>query len=78
MQDCPPGTGQMTYTLIATGPGGTSQAVQYATVNSAAPTNTPVPPPTNTHRFRRPDQHTGAAADQYAGATADRDPLPSD
>lgn len=49
MQDCPPGTGQMTYTLIATGPGGASQAVQYATVTGAPPTNTPVPPPpTNT------------------------------
>ncbi len=48
MQDCPPGTGQMTYTLVATGPGGTSQAVQYANVTGAAPTNTPVPPPTNT------------------------------
>ncbi|MCB0229061.1 MAG: hypothetical protein KDH90_08030, partial [Anaerolineae bacterium] len=48
LQDCPPGTGQMTYTLVATGPGGTSQAVQYATVTGASPTNTPVPPPTNT------------------------------
>ncbi|MEZ4771022.1 MAG: transporter substrate-binding domain-containing protein [Caldilineales bacterium] len=49
MQDCPPGTGQMTYTLVARGPGGTSQAVQTANVTSAPPTNTPVPPPpTNT------------------------------
>ena len=48
LQDCPPSTGQMTYTLVATGPGGTSQAVQYATVTGASPTNTPVPPPTNT------------------------------
>ena len=44
-QDCPPGSGQMTYTLQASGPGGSSQAVQ--TVNVAAvqpPTATPVPP----------------------------------
>ena len=41
MQDCPPGTGSVTYTLMATGPGGQSQGQQY--VNVAAPP-TAVPP----------------------------------
>jgi len=43
-QDCPPGAGQMTYTLQASGPGGSSQAVQTVNVLTAQPTNTPVPP----------------------------------
>jgi polar amino acid transport system substrate-binding protein len=43
-QDCPPGSGQMTYTLQATGPGGSSQAVQTVSVAAQQPTNTPVPP----------------------------------
>ena len=41
MQDCPPGTGSVTYTLVATGPGGQSQGQQY--VNIVAPP-TAVPP----------------------------------
>ena len=47
-QDCPPGGGQMTYLLKATGPGGSNQATQTITVVSTQPTNTPVPQPTNT------------------------------
>jgi polar amino acid transport system substrate-binding protein len=43
-QDCPPGSGQMTYTLQASGPGGSSQAVQTVNVATAQPTATPVPP----------------------------------
>lgn len=44
-QDCPPGSGQMTYTLQASGPGGSSQAVQTVNVTAAQPpTATPVPP----------------------------------
>ncbi len=43
-QDCPPGSGQMTYTLQATGPGGNSQAVQTVSVQAQQPTATPVPP----------------------------------
>jgi polar amino acid transport system substrate-binding protein len=41
MQDCPPGAGSITYTLVATGPGGQSQGQGY--VNVAAPP-TAVPP----------------------------------
>ncbi len=40
-QDCPPGSGQMTYVLKATGPGGSNQASQTITVASTQPTNTP-------------------------------------
>ncbi|MEZ4769565.1 MAG: transporter substrate-binding domain-containing protein [Caldilineales bacterium] len=47
-QDCPPGTGQKTYLLKATGPGGSNQATQSINVTGGQPTNTPVPPPTNT------------------------------
>lgn len=43
-QDCPPGAGQMTYGLQASGPGGSSQAVQSVSVLAQQPTNTPVPP----------------------------------
>ena len=52
-QDCPPGTGQMVYTLVATGNGGTSQAQQFIlveeskpepTATSAPPTDTPLTP----------------------------------
>jgi ABC-type amino acid transport substrate-binding protein/heat shock protein HslJ len=43
-QDCPPGSGQMTYTLQASGPGGSSQAVQTVSVQAQQPTATPVPP----------------------------------
>ena len=44
-QDCPPGSGQMTYTLQATGPGGSSQASQTVSVTAPTqPTATPVPP----------------------------------
>lgn len=50
-QDCP-GAGQYTYQLVATGPGGQSQATQYLQVNAtpptATPTDTPPPPPTDT------------------------------
>ncbi len=42
--ECPPGSGQMTYTLQASGPGGSSQAVQTVNVTTAPPTATPVPP----------------------------------
>jgi heat shock protein HslJ len=41
LQDCPPGTGSVGYTLVAKGPGGQSTAQQY--VNVAAPA-TAVPP----------------------------------
>lgn len=47
-QDCPPGAGQMTYTLRVTGPGGNSQGSQNVTVVSAQPTATPAPQPTAT------------------------------
>ena len=43
-QDCPPGSGQMSYTLQASGPGGSSQAVQTVNVQQQQPTATPVPP----------------------------------
>ncbi len=42
MQDCPPGTGSITYVLDATGPGGQSRGQQY--VNVVAPQPTAVPP----------------------------------
>lgn len=50
IDDCPPGTGTMTYNLTAAGPGGTSRAVQYIDVVSpeATPTPTLPPPPTPT------------------------------
>jgi hypothetical protein len=41
LQDCPPGTGSVGYTLVAKGPGGQSTAQQY--VNVATPA-TAVPP----------------------------------
>ncbi len=48
MQDCPPGSGSVGYTLVATGPGGQSTAQQYVNVAApptvAPPTATPVPP----------------------------------
>jgi polar amino acid transport system substrate-binding protein len=45
LQDCPTNAGTMAYQLQATGPGGTSQAMAYVTVNQATPpTATPVPP----------------------------------
>lgn len=43
-QDCPSGSGDMTYTLRASGPGGTSQAAQTVSVTAQPPTPTPVPP----------------------------------
>ena len=49
-RDCPPGAGQMTYTLEASGPGGTTRAQQVvsviqptATVPPATPTTIPLP-----------------------------------
>ncbi len=57
MQDCPPGTGQVVYTLEAVGPGGTSRLQRPITIapqptpvvtNTPAPpeaTDTPIPPP---------------------------------
>jgi len=51
MQDCPPGTGDKTYTIEAIGPGGVSHLADYVRVNPAAtpvPTNTPTPPPVQT------------------------------
>ena len=44
-RDCPPGAGQMTYTLEASGPGGTTRAQQIVSV--IQPTAT-LPPPTPT------------------------------
>jgi hypothetical protein len=32
IEDCPPGTGEMSYTVEATGPGGTSRAKKTITV----------------------------------------------
>lgn len=43
LQDCPPGGGTISYTLTATGPGGTSTGQQYVYVTVPA-TATPVPP----------------------------------
>ncbi len=53
-QDCPPGSGQMTYVLRVTGPGGSSQGSQNITVMSAQPTNTPAPQPTATPQPQPP------------------------
>jgi polar amino acid transport system substrate-binding protein len=47
MQDCPPGSGSVGYTLQATGPGGQSTAQQYVNVIAPPPTAappTPAPP----------------------------------
>ncbi len=47
VQDCPPGTGQVTYRLTASGPGGNNQAQQTINVVQPPPqppTPTPVPP----------------------------------
>ena len=42
LQDCPPGSGTVTYNLVASGPGGTSRTQRTITVNqSTAPTPTP-------------------------------------
>jgi len=41
LQDCPPGTGSVGYSLQATGPGGQSTAQQYVTISSPS---TAVPP----------------------------------
>jgi polar amino acid transport system substrate-binding protein len=46
MQDCPPGAGEMAYTLEAVGPGGTSKSVRVINVVQPGPTPTPTPPPT--------------------------------
>ena len=67
MQDCPPGTGSVTYTLVATGPGGQSQGQQYVNVvappTAVPPTAVPptkVPPtqcrrlPCHPQQYRRP------------------------
>ncbi len=43
LNNCPPGSGSMTYQIEATGSGGTSRAVQTVTV-SQPPTATPAPP----------------------------------
>ena len=61
MQDCPPGAGQMTYTLVATGPrrhqpGG---AIRHGELGCA-----------DQHAGSAADQYTGAATDQHAGSTA--------
>lgn len=44
LQDCPPGTGAVGYTLKATGPGGQSTAQQYVNIIAPQPTATKVPP----------------------------------
>jgi ABC-type amino acid transport substrate-binding protein/heat shock protein HslJ len=44
LQDCPPGTGTVGYTLQATGPGGTSTGQQNVNIVSPQPTATAVPP----------------------------------
>jgi ABC-type amino acid transport substrate-binding protein/heat shock protein HslJ len=44
LQDCPPGTGTVGYTLQATGSGGTSTAQQTVNVIAPQPTATRVPP----------------------------------
>jgi polar amino acid transport system substrate-binding protein len=49
LTDCPPGTGEMTYGITATGPGGTSRLVDHIRVveptppPTGVPTNTPIP-----------------------------------
>ncbi|MCB0205620.1 MAG: transporter substrate-binding domain-containing protein [Anaerolineae bacterium] len=75
MQDCPPGTGQMSYTLVANGPGGSSQAVQYANVTAVSPTNTPVPQPTDTPVPQPTDTPVPQPTDTPVAPTAT--PLPS-
>jgi polar amino acid transport system substrate-binding protein len=50
LQDCPPGSGQVTYTIEATGPGGTSRLQRIVTVTQPTapppkPTDTTVPVP---------------------------------
>jgi len=42
-QDCPPGAGDMTYVIEASGPGGTSRATQHIKVVEAAATPTAAP-----------------------------------
>jgi polar amino acid transport system substrate-binding protein len=64
LENCPPGAGQVTYAVIATGPGGTSQRQESINVVAGAtatpvptdepqPTDTPAPEPTAT---AAPDQ----------------------
>jgi heat shock protein HslJ len=51
MQDCPPGTGDKTYTIEAVGTGGTNRLADYVRVipaSTPAPTSTPTPPPVET------------------------------
>jgi hypothetical protein len=45
MQDCPPGTGSVTYALEATGPGGSNRMQQNLRVGEKPPTQPPPPPP---------------------------------
>lgn len=42
-QDCPSGTGDMTYAIEASGPGGTSRNTHHVNVVPGAPTATPMP-----------------------------------
>jgi polar amino acid transport system substrate-binding protein len=42
-QDCPTGTGDTTYTIEASGPGGTSRAVEHVYLVQGQPTATPQP-----------------------------------
>jgi polar amino acid transport system substrate-binding protein len=43
VQDCPPGTGTVTYTLEASGPGGTSRLQESLTIKAPAPQPTATP-----------------------------------
>jgi hypothetical protein len=43
LQDCPPGTGEITYGIQATGPGGTSQSGAVVEIVAGQPTPTPGP-----------------------------------
>lgn len=65
----------MSYTLVANGPGGSSQAVQYANVTAVSPTNTPVPQPTDTPVPQPTDTPVPQPTDTPVAPTAT--PLPS-
>ena len=66
MQDCPPNTGQVTYGIIATGPGGTSRQQQIINVVAPPPNATPTPLPTFTPQPNTPTAVPATATSQPA------------